>query len=56
MSDESSGVSAVAIIFLVLIAIGAFYLLFLRGGVSANRSIDINVNTPKNTIQLPIAR
>jgi hypothetical protein len=55
MSDSSSSVAAVAIVVIVLLAIGAFFLFFGRG-VSAKKGIDVNINTPKNVIELPLAR
>jgi len=55
MSDSSSSVAAVSIVVIVLLAIAAFFLLFGRG-VSAKKGIDVNINTPKNVIELPSAR
>ena len=56
MSDSSSSVSSVDIVVIVLIAIAAFFLLFGRGFTGGKRGIDINVNTPKNVIELPLAK
>lgn len=44
--NNSSSVASVAIVLLVLIALFAGYLIFSRG-VSAHRSIDLDINVPK---------
>ena len=52
MSENSSGsVASVAIVVIILLAVFAFYFLFMRG-VHAKRTIDIDINTPKN--EMPV--
>jgi hypothetical protein len=46
--NSSSSVAAVAIVVIIVLAIFAFYFLFARG-VSAHRSIDIDIKTPSHT-------
>lgn len=50
--DNSSSVASVAIVVVIILAIFAFYFFFARG-VSAKRSIDIDINVP-DKIEQPI--
>jgi uncharacterized membrane protein len=50
--NSSSSVAAVAIVVIIVLAIFAFYFLFARG-VSAHRSIDIDIKTPGHN-EVPI--
>jgi hypothetical protein len=49
--NSSSSVASVAIVVIIVLAIFAFYFIFARG-VSAKRSIDIDIKTPKQ-IEIP---
>jgi hypothetical protein len=52
MSENSSGsVASVAIVVIIVLAIFAFYFFFGRG-VAAKRTIDVDINTPKN--EMPV--
>jgi hypothetical protein len=51
MSESSSSVASVAIVVLVIVALFAAYFLFGRG-VRANRSIDVNINGPRQEMPL----
>ena len=50
--NGSNSVASVAIVVIILLAIFAFYFLFNRG-VSANKGINVEINTPK-PIEKPI--
>ena len=52
--NSSSSVASVAIVVIILLAIFAFYFLFSRG-VSADKSIDIDIKPPKH-IEVPIEK
>ena len=50
--NSTSSVASVAIVVIIVLAIFAFYFLFTRG-VSAHRSIDIDIKTPSHN-EVPI--